>query len=79
MEGEAQIVGDTLHISMGLEVDSILREGDRLEIKLLDLGRRLEGELWLRSDDELREAWVNGRQGSVEAQGLGIYLLSIST
>jgi alpha-galactosidase len=74
-----QLVGDTLHISMGLEIDSIWIEGDRLFINYLDVGRKLEGHLWLSLEVEVNESYVNGEQASIEPLGQGIYVVEIST
>lgn len=41
------LVGDTLHISQGLEIAGWQAQERKLRITLRDLGRRAEGELWL--------------------------------
>jgi alpha-galactosidase len=72
-----QLVGDNLHISMGMEIESIRMEGTRLEIQTLDMHRRLEGKLWLQLDAEAKEAKFNGKQVVIESQGQGIYIVDI--
>jgi hypothetical protein len=73
-----QLVGDTLHISMGLEIDSIWIEGNRLFISLVDLGRKLQGQLWLFLDVEIMEAYVNEKQVPIQPLGQGVYRVGIS-
>jgi len=73
-----QLVGDTLHISMGMEIDSVRIEASRLFIIILDVSRKLEGQLWLFLDAEITEAYVNEKQVSIEPLGQGLYLVGIS-
>jgi alpha-galactosidase len=73
-----QLVGDTLHISMGLEINSIWIEGNQLFIKTVDLCRKLEGQLWFFLDVEVKQAYVNEKQVSIEPLGQGVYLVGIS-
>jgi alpha-galactosidase len=42
------LVGDTLHITQGCEIESWQVEGKKLEIGTVDLGRRVQGSLWLK-------------------------------
>jgi alpha-galactosidase len=47
VEDRPLLVGDTLHITQGYELESWQVTGQRLEIKTIDLGRRADGSLWL--------------------------------
>jgi len=70
-QGESpQVVGDTLHISMGAEIKALRIVNESLELELLDMGRSVEGEVWVRADEDVNEASCNGRQVKIE-KGLG--------
>jgi alpha-galactosidase len=73
-----QLVGDTLHISMGMEIDSIRIESDILFITILDIRKKLEGQLWFFLDSEIKRAYVNKKQVSIQSLGHGLFLLEIS-
>jgi hypothetical protein len=45
-DGRPALVGDTLHITSGLEVDAWQIRDNQLELGVGDLGRRVRGELW---------------------------------
>jgi len=47
VEDRPLLVGDTLHITQGCELESWQVTGKTLEIKTIDMGRRVEGSLWL--------------------------------
>jgi hypothetical protein len=47
VEDRPLLVGDTLHITQGCELESWQVTGKTLEVKTIDLGRRVEGSLWL--------------------------------
>jgi alpha-galactosidase len=47
VEDRPLLVGDTLHITQGCEIESWQVTGKTLEVKTIDLGRRVEGSLWL--------------------------------
>jgi alpha-galactosidase len=52
------LVGDTLHITQGLEISNWEAAEERVKVNLSDLGRTVEGELWLH---------LPGTEGSSEA------------
>ncbi len=45
---QPQLVGDTLHITQGAEIESWRQEGRTLTIQTIDLEREVEGNLWIR-------------------------------
>jgi alpha-galactosidase len=73
-----QLVGDTLHISMGAELSGMRIGEDVLEVGLVEMGRRVEGELWFRSDQVLKQAFLNSQQVNLEARGEYIYWAKIT-
>jgi alpha-galactosidase len=73
-----QLVGDNLHISMGMEIESIRTEGTTLIIDTLDLGRKLEGKVCVFLDAEMKVALFNGQQVPIEMQAQGIYSVNIA-
>ncbi|OGO66434.1 MAG: hypothetical protein A2030_06650 [Chloroflexi bacterium RBG_19FT_COMBO_50_10] len=75
MRSTPQLVGDTLHISQGAEIGSMRMEGDRLVVETMEMGRRVEGELWLSLPHAPVSATCNGEQVDVEDKGEGIYKL----
>lgn len=72
-----QLVGDTLHISMGAEIETICLEGTRLVIEMLDLGRKLDGELWFWSSQAIDSAICAGEPVEVIDRGGGIFTLPL--
>ncbi len=76
--GEApQLVGDTLHISQGMEVESMRIADYEVTIETIDLGRRVEGEVWLALPALPGEACCNGEQVNVEEMGQGVYRMQL--
>jgi alpha-galactosidase len=72
-----QLVGDTLHISQGVEL-SYMRVVDRkIELETIDLGRRVRGELWLALGKFPGEAHCNGERVKMEDQGQGIFAVEV--
>ena len=55
VEDKPLLVGDTLHITQGCELESWQVTGRTLQINTIDLGRRAEGSLWL---------WLPGKLNS---------------
>jgi len=72
-----QLVGDTLHISQGAELASWQAEADRLVIETVDMGRQVEGMLWLALVNPPRAATCNAEEVNVEDMGEGIYGLRV--
>ena len=77
MADTLQLLGDTLHISMGAELELLRIVDNILEVKLVDMGRRVEGELWLYSGQVVKEVRCNGQRQSIEARGGNIYRVLI--
>jgi alpha-galactosidase len=73
-----QLVGDTLHISMGAELSPLRIAEDRLEIRLMNMGRRVEGELWVKLDKEVKGALCNGQPMKIKAIEESIYRVEIT-
>ena len=72
-----QLVGDTLHITQGAEIASWQVEGERLLIETVDMGRRVEGKLWLALSRSPVLVTCNGEAVKVEDMGEGIYALHL--
>jgi alpha-galactosidase len=72
-----QIVGDTLHISQGLEINKLILDGERLVVETMDMGRQVEGDLWLLLGLEPKEASCNGEWVSIEQKGEEVYALKV--
>lgn len=54
-----QVVGDTLHISMGLEVVSLRIVNGNIEPELMDMERKMIGNLWVRNGEDVIVKQVN--------------------
>ncbi|HSB67688.1 MAG TPA: alpha-galactosidase [Anaerolineales bacterium] len=72
-----QLVGDTLHVSQGLELNSLRIVDHTLAIETIDLGRRVEGELWFVVDKTVSMARCNGEAAKVEERGEGVYAVKV--
>ncbi len=72
VERSPQLVGDTLHISMGAELKRLELQGELLLLETLEMGRRLEGQLWLHVEGRVKEARLNGQRVEVEEVGEGV-------
>jgi hypothetical protein len=72
-----QLVGDTLHISQGLELDSMRIAEGRLDIQTIDLDRKVTGELWLALPGKPGEVRSNGQIVQVEQKEEGVYALHL--
>jgi alpha-galactosidase len=53
------LIGDTVHITQGLEIEACQASSDTLLIKTIDLGRKAEGAIWLALPGKLMEATCN--------------------
>ncbi|PWB51593.1 MAG: hypothetical protein C3F13_14255 [Anaerolineales bacterium] len=73
-----QVVGDTLHISQGKELVSLRIVDDNLEIVTMEMGRHVQGELWLSLKEEPGGALFNGVPAMLEQQDEGVYLVKIN-
>ncbi len=73
----AQVVGDTLHISQGKELRNVRIVEGTLEIETIDMGRRVEGEVWLAGERMPIKARCNGADAAVEAKGQGVYAVKV--
>jgi len=56
VEDGLSLVGDTLHITQGCELETWQATGKMLQVKTIDLGRRVEGSLWLSLPGKLNSA-----------------------
>jgi len=73
-----QLVGDTLHISQGLEIASWQVQHDQVVIESIDLGRQVGGELWLWLPREPVNATCNRDSVTCVGKGDGIYAIPLS-
>jgi alpha-galactosidase len=79
VERVPQLVGDTLHISQGLEFSS-MRVVDKITVlETIDMGRRVQGEIWLALEKPPGEVRCNGQCLRMEDKGQGIYTLVVQT
>jgi alpha-galactosidase len=72
-----QVVGDSLHISQGAEIVVWKVVGERLMIETIDMGRRVEGDLWLALARMPVGVTCNGEQVEVQDKGEGIFSLHL--
>ncbi len=77
-EGAPALVGDTLHITQGLEIEGWEAEPGRLELWTVDLGREARGSLWLRLPRRPVRARCNGEAVAVEQEGEEVYRLELN-
>jgi alpha-galactosidase len=50
-----QVVGDTLHISMGMEIQSLRIVNGAVEVNLIEMGRKVDGKLWVWQGERVEE------------------------
>jgi alpha-galactosidase len=77
-EDAPALVGDTLHITQGLEIAGWQAESKRLELWTVDMGREVSGSLWLRLPVRPVRAECNGEEVAVEQEGEGVYRLDVN-
>ena len=73
----AQLVGDSLHISQGAEIASWQEESGRLLIETVDMGRQVEGMLWLAVAKPPSKVTCNDFDGDLVDLGEGVYGLRL--
>jgi alpha-galactosidase len=71
------VVGDTLHITQGCEIESWRVAGKSLEIGTVDLGRRVQGSLWLALPGGPVSASCGGNALKFEKENDDIYRLDL--
>ena len=72
-----QLVGDTLHISQGMELSAMRIVDNRLVVETVDLGRQAKGQLLFSLPGSPREARGNGTPVEVVEKGAGIYTVDM--
>jgi len=77
VSAEPQLVGDTLHLSQGAELASMRMKQGRLVLETVDMGRRVEGDLWFSLPEPPKSASCNGEPVVVEDKGEGIYAVHV--
>ncbi len=78
LSGEAPVVvGDTLHITQGCEIESCQVAGKALEMGTIDLGRRVQGSLWLALPGRPVSASCGGNALKFEKENDDIYRLDL--
>ena len=75
--GGPTLVGDSLHITQGCELESWQVTGKTLEIGTIDLGRMAQGSLWLRLPGRLLSASCGADAVSYEKENDDIYRLDL--
>jgi alpha-galactosidase len=73
-----QLVGDTLHITQGLEIESWAVSGKTLKLRTADLERDVSGDLWIKLPGKLVSAACNLQPVATSPEAGGIYKLSLS-
>jgi len=58
VQGTPQVVGDTIHISMGAEIKSLRIADSSVNIETIGLGRRVEGMVWVWTGKKVVEVAV---------------------
>ncbi|MDD5398568.1 MAG: alpha-galactosidase, partial [Dehalococcoidia bacterium] len=71
------LVGDTLHITQGCEIESWQISGKTLEIATIGLGRRVQGSLWLSTPGRLVSASCGNVAVNFEKENDDIYRLDL--
>jgi alpha-galactosidase len=74
---QPQLGGDTLHISMGAELESLRIAGEKIEIDTINMGRKVEGQLWMRLDRVPGQVMCNGKPADVKVAEDGIYAMQL--
>ncbi|RPJ63969.1 MAG: alpha-galactosidase [Dehalococcoidia bacterium] len=77
LEDKPALVGDTLHITQGGEIESWLSTGKTLEIKTIDLGRNASGAIWLSLPGKLVKAVADANPVVFTMENEGIYRLEM--
>ncbi len=75
--GVPSLLGDTLHITQGLEIVKWQPTKRRLEFRTLDMGRQVRGDLWLKLPAQSLFAVCNGTPLDVVEEGQDIYRLPL--
>jgi hypothetical protein len=73
-----QLLGDTLHITQGLEIAAWQAGPERLELQTLDLGRQAEGALWLALPAPPLFASCNDMPLQADAMGECVYRIPLT-
>ena len=76
-EDKPVLVGDTLHITQGCEIDRWSVPGKTLQIETIDLGRKAQGELWLWLPGKLATVNSGLRQLPIEKVNGDVYRLEL--
>jgi alpha-galactosidase len=77
VEERPQLVGDTLHISQGMELSSLRIVDKGMNMETIDLDRRVEGEVWIALSHAPDRVYCNGELVDVIAKGEGIYAVRV--
>ena len=72
------LLGDTLHITQGLEIAEWQVEASQLEFSTLDLGREVKGSLWLALPKIPIRTLCNGEMVALIDLGEGIHRLDVN-
>lgn len=72
------LLGDTLHITQGLEISDWRADPQHLELSIMELGRVAHGSFWLKLPSRQAKATCNGESLNLIAQGEDIYRLPLN-
>ena len=77
VENQPTLVGDTLHITQGIEINSWEATDRTLSMKTIDLGRDAEGALWFWLPGALTSATCNSTPATFNQETADVYKLEI--
>lgn len=71
------LIGDTLHITQGMEIDKWLLTDNSLQIHTINLGRKVEGSIWLSLPGKIMAATCNSLPVNFLLENDEIYRLDL--
>ncbi|MGB8648216.1 MAG: alpha-galactosidase [Anaerolineae bacterium] len=77
-DAQPRLVGDTLHLTQGGEIDAFEAQAGAVEIRVMDLGRRAEGELWVWLPEPPQGATCNGAPVTIRRAAPNVYALALA-
>jgi alpha-galactosidase len=74
-DGGPALVGSTLHVLLGAEIESVGHAGDTFTLAVRDLARRARGTLYAALPSSPREVLVDGKPAEARRASEGVYAL----